>query len=342
MKPTTSDDIFSLIDSSVIAAALGTAMESGLFWILAQQPLEAQSVAHELNIPQNRCGIWLQMLCSYDLLEQTDAGYVPSTLAQTAILDVYSQDTWAFLARESRQRVPAVRDLAQNIHVPGSVWDVIGLTPPDYLRDLQESPLRARQFTRMLYEIHLPLAAALADSLDMQRVDRMLDLGGGSGVMSLALLVSNPQLTAVVFDIPNVCAAGREIASENAMEDRITYQAGDFIHDELPSGFDLVLNCDVGIYTETMFRKIRSALNPGGRLVIVDKYAPTKESAHPTRLHWALLSSLENPDRTGTTTGEVENLLTQTGFKILYTKLLTTGQTQRWSKGWEMIEACMV
>jgi len=339
MKPSTSDDIFALIDSYVISAALGTAMESGLFWLLSQQPLDAQSVAHELNIPQNRCRIWLQMLCSYDLVEQTDAGYVPSTTAQTAILDAYSQGTWAFLACESRQRAPAVRDLAQNIHVSGSVWDVLGLTPPDYFRDLQESPVRARQFTRMLYEIHLPLAAVLAVTLDMHGVDRMLDLGGGSGVMSMAVLRSNPQLTAVVFDIPNVCAAGREIVSENAMEDRITYQAGDFIHDEMPSGFDLVLNCDVGLYTGTMIRKIHSALNPGGRLVIVDKFAPTKEGAHPTRLHWALLSSLENPDRTGTTAGKVKNLLTQTGFEILSTHTLLSEQTQRWSSGWEMIEA---
>jgi ubiquinone/menaquinone biosynthesis C-methylase UbiE len=339
MNPSTSDDIFTLIDSYVIAAALGTAMETGLFWILTKQPLDAQSVAHELNIPLNRCRMWLQILCSYDLLEQTDAVYIPSTTAQVAILDVYSQDTWAFLARESRQRVPAVRDLAQNIHVSGSVWDEIGLTPPDYFQDLQESPLRAREFTRMLYEIHLPLAASLADSLDMHGVDRMLDLGGGSGVMTMALLRSNPQLTAVVFDIPNVCAAGREIAAENAMEERIIFQEGDIIHNELPSGFDLVLNCDVGLYTGEILRKIHSVLNKAGRLVIVDKFAPTKEGAHPTRLHWAFLSSLENPDRTGTTAGEVADLLAQSGFEILSTQLLIPGQSQRWSFGWEMIEA---
>ena len=339
MKPSTSDDIFVLIDSFGISAAVGAAMETGLFWLLAQQPLNAQSVAHELNIPHNRCRVWLQMLCSYDLLEQTDEGYVPSTMAQIAILNAYSQDTWAFLARESRERVPAVRDLAQHIHVSGSVWDVIGLTPPDYFQSLQEDPVRARQFTRMLYEIHQPLATALAASLDMQDVSRMLDLGGGSGVMSFALLRRHPQLTAVVFDIHNVCAAGSEIARENAMEDRITYQSGDFIHDVLPSGFDLVLDCDVGPYTEIMLRKIRSGLNPGGRLVIVDKFAPKKEAVHPTRLHWAFLSSMENPDRTGTTAPEVENWLTKTGFEILSTQTLSSGESQRWSNGWIMIEA---
>ena len=339
MKPSTSDDIFALIDSYGISAALGTAMETGLFWLLAQQPLDAQSVAHELNIPLNRCRCWLQMLCSYDLLEQSDKGYIPSPTARTAILGAYSRGTWAFLAREAHERFPAVNDLPANIHDPVSVWEVQGLTPPDYFANLQNSAERARQFTRMLYEIHQPLATALADSLDMQGANRILDLGGGSGVMSMALLRKHPQLTAIVFDIPNVCTAGREIASQNAMEDQITFQAGDFIHDKLPSSFDLVLDCDVGPYTETMFRKIRSALNPGGRLVIVDKFAPTKEGAHPTRLHWAFLSTLENPDRIGTTATEVENLLTQTGYKILSTRALPSVESQRWSRGWVMIEA---
>jgi len=339
MKPSTSDDIFALIDSYVISAALGAAMETGLFWLLAQQPLDARSVAHALSIPQNRCRCWLELLCTYELLEQSEKGYIPSTTARTAILESYSQGTWAFLAREAHERFPAVNDLPANIHDPGSVWEAQGLTPPDYFANLQNSAARARQFTRMLYEIHQPLATALADSLDMQGVDRMLDLGGGSGVMSLALLQRHPQLTAIVFDIPNVCAVGREIASENAMEDRITYQAGDFISEELPTGFDLVLDCDVGPYTDAMFRKIRSVLNPGGRLVIVDKFAPTKDGAHPTRLHWAFLSSLENPDRTSTIASEVENLLTQTGFEIQSTHTLLVGESQRWSSGWLMIEA---
>jgi hypothetical protein len=71
-----------------------------------------------------------------------------------------------------------------------------------------------------------------------------------------ALLRRYPHLTAVVVDIANVCAAGREIATENSMEDRITYYAADFLRDELPSGFGMVLECDAGPYSEALFRRI--------------------------------------------------------------------------------------
>ena len=339
MKPTTSDDIFALIDSYVISASLCTAMQTGLFWLLERQPLDAHEIAAELDIPLNRCQYWLQLLCSYNLLEHSNKGYIPSLVTRTSILETYSQDTWAFLAREAHERFPAVMDLTHYIHIPASVWDVQGLTPPDYFAHLQTNPERARRFTRMLYEIHQPLATVLAETLDVTNAKRLLDLGGGSGVMAMALLRSNPQLTAVVFDIPNVCAAGRELANENNLAERITYQPGDFTQDSLPSGFDIVLECDVGSYSQDLFNKIRSALKPQGRLVILDKFAPLQNSAHPTRLHWAFLGSLEDPNRTGTTADQVESLLNLSGFKLLSTDILPSGGSPRWDSGWRFIEA---
>jgi tRNA A58 N-methylase Trm61 len=328
------------MDSYITSAALNAAMELGLFWLLAEQPLDTAGTAQALGIPMNRCQYWLQLLSSVGLIEQAPKGYVPSSTARTAILDVYSQDTWAFLARGARDRFPAIRGLVLHIHEPGSAWEAQGLTPPDYFSQMVESPERARRFTRMLYEIHLPLAEGVAESLEMGEVDRLMDLGGGSGVVSLALLRRYPHLTAVVVDIANVCAAGREIAIENSMEDRITYHAVDFLRDELPSGFGMVLECDVGTYSEALLGKIRAALNPGGRLVIVNQFAPTAGVAPSSWLHWAVLASLENPDFTLPTVAEIQSQLKQAGFQLLSERTLPHKEVLRWSNDWVMIEAC--
>jgi ubiquinone/menaquinone biosynthesis C-methylase UbiE len=339
MVPATADDVFDLLDAYVLSAALGAAMETGLFWLLAEQPLDAQGVALALGIPTGRCRYWLQLLSAAGLVEEDSDGYAPSPTARSTILDAYSQATWAFLAREVRERYPAVLDLALHIREPGSTWAVQGLQPPDYLAQLVASPRRARAFTRMLYEIHLPLADALTETLDMRRVDRMLDLGGGSGVMSLALLRRHPRLTSVVLDIANVCVAGREIAAENSLANRIEYRVADFERDELPSGFGLALQCDVGPYEPALFHKIRAALEPGGRLVIVDQFAPAEGVAHPACLIWAFLGSLENPDASRMTAAEVQNRLAQAGFQILSERTLMPRDPVRWSVGWSIIEA---
>jgi ubiquinone/menaquinone biosynthesis C-methylase UbiE len=317
MKLTTTGDVHDCLSAYVASAALGTAIELGLFWLLAEQPLDAPGVAQALNIPVKRCQYWLQLLHSLGLIEQASACYAPSALARTAILDTYSQESWAFLAQEERERSASVCDLALHIQEPGPIRTAQGLTTLYYVNKMADDPHRARRFTRMLYELHQPLANRLTELLDMTGVRRLMDLGGGSGVMSLALLRRHPHLTSTVVDIENVCIAGREIAQENSLSDRITYYAADFVQDELPGGYDMVLHCDVGVYGEALLRKLWAALNPGGRLVMVEHLAPAENVVSPARLYWTFQDSLADPDIDVMTFAKLQMQLTQAGFSLL-------------------------
>jgi predicted O-methyltransferase YrrM len=341
MRPETTEDILELLDGYIAAAALGAAMELGLFWSLAEKPAPAPEVAQSLNIPLNRCQHWLQLLCKLGLLEHSPSGYAPSLLARKTILNTQSQHFWAFHAREDRQRFMSVRDLALNISQPVSAWEAPNLTPPDELQQILEDPGYAAGFTRMLYEIHLPLAEQLASLLDLQGVRRMLDLGGGSGVVSFALCRKQSALTSVVVDVETVCAAGREIALENGLEDRVAYLAADFLQDDLPAGFDMVLLCDVGSFGEPLFRKIRDALNRNGRLVVVDKFAPTTTDPPPSRLSGAFLASLESPAQSvSLMTAEVVQARVQNaGFRDISRTLVPHKDNLRWNVDWSMLVA---
>ncbi|MDI6895494.1 MAG: methyltransferase [Bacillota bacterium] len=326
MKLTTTADVLDLLGTCLVSAAVAAALESQLFWRLAEQPQTVGSVSEALGIPLKRCHHWLELLAGLGLLQRRDEAYVPSPTARAAILDAYSPETWALLAEESRERYPAGQDLAHHIGRPGSVWEAQGRRPPDYVAQMAQSPERARRFTRMLYEIHRPLAAELAETLDMTGVRRLMDLGGGSGVVSLALLNRHPDLTAVVVDIANVCVAGREICATSPAAERLAYHAADFLQDELPSGFDMVLECDVGIYGEALFRKLRTVLNPGGRLVIVDELAHPARVPSLSRLIHAFRASLADPDSTTPTAAEVQSLLTQAGFRLVPEQILSRGE----------------
>jgi cyclopropane fatty-acyl-phospholipid synthase-like methyltransferase len=342
VRPETTEDILELMNGSIVSAALGTAMELGLFWLLAQKPLSATEVAQSLNIPLNRCHHWLQILCKLGLLENNTEGYAPSILAREAILNAQSQDTWAFQAREDRDSSVFVRDLAYNIRKPMSTWQTSNLTPPDYFQKIQQDPGYAARFTRKLYEIHCAFAEQLANLLDLNGVKSLLDLGGGSGVVSFALLRKQHDLTSVVVDVENVCQSGRVIAAENGLEKRITYLAADLDHDVLPTGFDMVMLCDVGTISEIFFRRIYDdVLNRQGRLVIVDKFAPSRSSAPPSRLLSAFLHSLEYPAQTIdlTTTEVVQTRLQQAGFRELTVTSVPHKDDLPWNLDWTMLEA---
>lgn len=341
MQPRTTEDLFELLDGYVTSTALGTAMELGLFWLLVQEPLPTAEIAQTLNIPLNRCHTWLQLLCKLDLLADTDQGFTPTDIARKAILNAHSQATWAFLARENRYRLPAVRDLTLHLGRSQSTWEAQNLTPPDYFEQILEDRDYAASFTRMLYEIHLPLAEGVADILDLRGAKRLLDLGGGSGVVSFALVRKYPEMISVVVDVENVCRAGRVIAQDNGLEKRVSYLAADFLQDDLPTGFDRVLLCDSGPLRETLFRKIYDLLNPDGRLVIVDQFAPNQTTPAPSRVVWTFLSSLENPQESVrfTTTEMVQARLHQAGFRDCSTFPVPVTEPLRWNIDWIVLES---
>jgi hypothetical protein len=110
------------------------------------------------------------------------------------------------------------------------------------------------------------------------------------------LLHKHPELRATVVDIANVCKVGREIASELPEGDRISHHAANFFEDELPTGFDIVLMCDLGIFDDSILAKMAASLNVGGRLVIVDRWFDTGEKLSLGRQGYVLSRSLLYPE----------------------------------------------
>lgn len=316
-KLTTSEDINLVLHAPAVSAALGASITTGLLWMLAKHPMTGNEVAETLNIPGKRGHYWLQYLESFGILESTPQGYIPSSLVRSTILETYNLESWQHLVIDEQEKDACVHGLPQLIGAPGSLWSIQGLDEPkNYVDRMRASPERAREFTRMLYEVHQNLANQVAELLDLTGVERMMDLGGNSGVISMALLRKYPALKSTVVDIENVCAAGREIAVEQGFSDRITYYPAEFAEDEFPSGFDLVIQCDVAVYNIELLHKVFNSLKPGGRLIFVDHFSPAENLAPPTRVEWTFLDSLHDPDFGFPTLKVFKSLLDQAGFEI--------------------------
>ena len=316
-KLTTGDEINMLLHAPAASAALGAAITTGLLWMLAERPMTGEEVVQALNIPGKRGHYWLQYLQSFGILETVQQGYIASSLVQTAILDTYSRESWQHLVIDEQEKDACVHGLPRLIGAPGSLWSIQGFDEPkNYVDRMRASPERAREFTRMLFEVHQNLANLVAELLDLTGVEHMMDLGGNSGVISMALLQKYPTLKSTIVDIENVCAAGREIVAEQGFSDRITYFPAEFAEDEFPSGFELVLQCDVGLYDLELLQKLYRSLKPGGRLIYVDHFSPAENLAPPTRVEWTFLDSLRDPDFGFPTLDEVKSQLSLAGFDV--------------------------
>lgn len=333
MRLKTKDDVNLLMYSAAPSAALGAAIETGLLWQLAARPMGAAEVAEALNIPGKRCNYWLQLLEQLGILENGPSGYAPTSLTREAILETFSQESRQYLVLDERERAAGIHNLPLYIREPGSIWAAQGLAEPQsYVGKMRSDPTRAREFTRTLFEVHQQLANEVVERIDMTGVMRVMDLGGGSGVVSMALLRKYAENTSTVVDIENVCVAGREIAEEEGLSERISYYPANFADDEFPAGYDLVMQCDVSVFNAALFQKVWKALKPEGRYVLVGRFSATEDYAPPPHVEWIFEDSLRQPDISVPTSDQVQTLLVQAGFEVS-TEPLTFG------KDWTMLEA---
>jgi hypothetical protein len=317
-KLTTKEDISNLLTASTASIALGAAIETGLLEMLAENSLDGDGVAQAMNIPGKRAHYWLQMLTELGILEMGLKGYIPSQLTRNVILDARDFDKLRMKqnATDVRERLAGVSNLALTMSEV-SIWKAQGLAEPKgYVEKMNNDPERAYSFTHLLYSIHQNLGGELAEFLDLTGVHNMMDVGGSSGVVSMALVGKFPNLTSTVVDVENVCIAGREIMEENHFSDRITFYPADFLTGELPQGFDFVLHCDVGVYGVEQFRKLWVSLKPKGRIAVIFHFPPSENAAPTPFLEWAFLDSLKDPDFGFPTVAQVQAQLVHAGFQV--------------------------
>lgn len=152
-------------------------------------------------------------------------------------------------------------------------------------------------------------APVVADVLDFAGVRRLLDLGGGPGTFAIEFAGRNPGLEAVVFDRPDVVPIARRVIAAAGMSERVRTAAGNFLHDDIGSGYDLVFVSSIihsygAEQNRLILRKAHDALNPGGQVVVRD-FIMEEGKTKPASGAIFAINMLVNTD-SGATYSEIE------------------------------------
>ncbi len=121
---------------------------------------------------------------------------------------------------------------------------------------------------------------------------RVLDIGGGTGSWSLSLAAADSELTATVFEIPEVAAVARDTLRASGFADRVDVHEGDVLVDEVPHGYNAFLLANLVHYFTpdtnlSILQRIRAAAEPGSRVLIADFWT---DATHTQPLAAALMA----------------------------------------------------
>jgi len=128
-------------------------------------------------------------------------------------------------------------------------------------------------FLMGMYNLASQLAPGIAAAIDLQDCQRLLDFGGGPGTYAIHFCRQNPDLQAVVYDLPSTRSFAEDTIARYGLSERISFSAGNYHLDPVPEGFDAawlshVLHAEGPEGCRTILRKAVGALAPGGALLV--------------------------------------------------------------------------
>ncbi len=166
----------------------------------------------------------------------------------------------------------------------------------DGMRSAMEDSESARHLTLALAGRAKNVAPYLAEQLPMTE-GVLLDVGGGTGIYSIACLKRHTRLKAIVLDRPEVLKIAEDFARDYGVADRLECYPADMFADPLPKADQVLLSnvlhdWDVPECRELIAR-CAEALAPGGRLLIHDVFLNDNlDGPLPIALYSAALFSL--------------------------------------------------
>jgi predicted O-methyltransferase YrrM len=165
-------------------------------------------------------------------------------------------------------------------------------------KSAMEDKTSARHFTLSLAGRAKNVAPLLAAAAPLERSRLLLDVGGGSGIYSIACLQKHPQLQAIAWDRPEVLKVAEELAAEYGVADRLICRPGDMFVDPVPAGVDSILlsnilhDWDVP-ECRALVSRCAEVLPPGGKLMIHDVFLNDElDGPLPIALYSAALFTL--------------------------------------------------
>ena len=261
-----------------------------VFRKLRGKKLSAAAIGRMIGIRGWRADAFLAALVSIGLLKKTGKLYSNTALTSKYYIRERSIFCTRLFSEECRREYQAFSVLEEMLTTERSYESILGLESRDYVEEMKKNPRWAHDFTHMLYYHHLPHAKALAENLDLSDYRSVLDVGGGSGVMSMPLVRKYKHLKACVLDIEPVIRVTKKIIRREKLTRRISTVIGDMTK-HIPTGYDVVMFCDAEIGGGGTLKLAYDSLPRGGLVVLVEDFSSDDWTVPLYRLMWQLRSS---------------------------------------------------
>lgn len=307
--------LFDTINAHQRTGAIKAAIELEVFSRIGKSSLDASEVAERCGCPERAIRILCDNLVIMGFLEKSGDAYS------------LTPDSAVFLDRESPAYLGGVLPFLLNPAISGAFADLgstvrsgrvhtseHGTTAPDH-------PVWV-EFAHAMGPMMAPMAegAAAMVALDPDRDTRILDISASHGVFGITIAKRNPRSRLVALDWEPVLAVTRQNAADAGLGERFSTITGDAFTVDLGADYDLVLVPNFLHHFSladcvAFLERIRAALRPGGRVVIVEFIPNDDRVTPPESASFSLVMLGSTPEGDAYTHSEYHRMLDEAGFQ---------------------------
>jgi hypothetical protein len=301
-------DLLQLSGGYWSACALHAGVKLDVFTPLAERTLTAAELAGRLRTDRRGLAMLLNALAALELLEKRGDTYAATPFAAD------------FLSRTSPQYLGYIILHQHNLMPSWSRLDrAVKSGSPDRERASSASDAEVRESFEMgMFNLAMQNAPRVVPEIDLTGRRRLIDLGGGPGTYAVHFCLHNPDLTAVVYDLPSTRPFAEQIVSRFNLGGRITFTGGDFMAEKVTGRYDVawlshILHGAGAQGCAVILKKAVDALEPGG-LLLIQEFILDDTMDRP--LYPALFSLnmlLGTPDGQAYSQGELSAMLAAAG-----------------------------
>ena len=149
---------------------------------------------------------------------------------------------------------------------------------------LKHHPEESQAFNQCMTDLSTIDSPAVADAYSFTGIKSIVDVAGGQGLMLATILARNPHMKGTLYDLPHVVEGAKNAALKSVI-DRCSVASGNMF-ECVPSGADAyIMKHIIHDWTDAECIKIlqacRTAVNPSGKLLVVDTVVPLGNDFHP-------------------------------------------------------------
>ncbi len=256
-------DLLALSGGYWSACALHAGVKLDIFTLLAVRSCRGAEAAAAIGADARGTIMLLNALSALGLLEKNSDSF-STTPFSARYLSKSSPDYMGHIIMHHHFLMQSWKDLDRSVRTGAPLRG-------HEARNTDET--EHESFLMGMFNLAMLLAPKVAEGIDLSGKRRLLDLGGGPGTYAIHFALKNPQLHAVILDLPSTRKFAEKTIARFGVADRVSFVDGDFTSEQIGESFDAVwlshiLHGEGEKECGAIVAKAFGALEPGGDIMI--------------------------------------------------------------------------